>query len=145
MTQSQTDFVDYLRTLALGQHEENDRIEERLDATGWIGYPRFIATAFFLAVDRHFTQPADAGEIIRFVAAIRSQVPPDGPTVDQDLAEKLIRSVLDDSVTVDRSATDPEMVGKIQSLVVYHILTEGMKNEDELNAFLAEVARSATR
>lgn len=139
-----TEFAEYVRTLVRGDDEANERIEQELDRTGWDGYPHFLAVAFFLAVDKRFSRPADTAEIIRFVADTRAELGDDGPAIDQHLAERLIRSVLDDSARVEATA-DAEMIGRIQSLVLYEILSDGRLTDEHVDSFLAEAARLADR
>jgi hypothetical protein len=144
MMTASNEFAQYLRTLVRGQTAENDRIEARLDAAGWVGYPQFLAVAFFLAVERRFQRPADPGEIIRFVADIRASLADGGPDIDPDTAERMIRSVLDERVRFDMSALNAEMVGRIQSAVVYAVLTEADLADPDLDQFLAEAERLAS-
>ncbi|WJK32725.1 hypothetical protein [Solwaraspora sp. WMMA2065] len=136
------DLPMYIRTLVRGENDLNDEIEARLDRDGWDGFPRFLASLFFIAVDRRFSEDAPAGEIIRFVAALREDLSHGGPDVDPTGAEALIRSVLDPAVDYDLT---PEMVTKIQAATMYKIFSEGDLSDAELDEILAEATEFATQ
>ncbi len=135
-------FIEYVKTMVRGDHEANDRFERSLDAVGWRGWPQFLAAAFFLVVEHQFSHLADPGQIVRFVASMRAEIGEDGPEIDQLLAERMIRSVLDEGVTLDLSTSDQQMVGKIQTLVTYTVLASA--TEAELNKLLEEASRLAS-
>jgi hypothetical protein len=140
-----SDHVEYLRTMVRGQFEENDRIEKRLDSNGWGNWSVFLASCFYLAVDRHFDRPADSDAIVRFVADMRIWIGDDGPQIDPALAETLIRSVLDDSVDVDMQAMDQDMLGRVETLVVYQVLSTSDLSDAELDAFFNRANRMVSR
>jgi len=73
---------------------------------------------------------------------MRAEIGEDGPEIDQLLAERMIRSVLDEGVTLDLSTSDQQMVGKIQTLVTYTVLASA--TEAELNKLLEEASRLAS-
>lgn len=137
-------FAAYVRTLVCGDDEANQRIEAELDRSGWDGYPHFLAVAFHLAVSERFHRPPNSAEIIRFVADMRAELGDDAPHIDQHVAERLIRSVLAGNVRIDPSE-DPEMIGRIQSLVLYEILADARLTNEQLDGFLGEAARLADR
>ncbi|GAA0923451.1 hypothetical protein Vau01_069820 [Virgisporangium aurantiacum] len=138
------DLAEFLRTMVKGDAEANDRIERKLDAEGWTGWPIFLAYCFYLAVDRYFKRPADAGEIVRFVADIRAWVGDDGPSIDPVMAERLIRSVLDEDMDIDTNALDQEMLGHVETAVVYAVLTRSNMSDVELDSFFAEAKKLAS-
>ena len=140
-----SDHVEYLRTMVRGQFEENDRIEERLNSNGWGDWSVFLASCFYLAVDRHFKRPADSDEIVRFVADMRIWVGDDGPQIDPSLAETLIRSVLDEDVDVDMQALDQDMLGRVETLVVYRVLSTSNLSDAELDAIFDRARRMVSR
>jgi hypothetical protein len=135
--------IEYLRTMVRGDFEANNRIEQELDSSGWKGWPIFLACCFYFAVDRHFKRPADLGQIVRFVAEIRAWIGEDWPDIDPLMTERLVRSVLDESVDIDVRALDQEMLGRIETAVVYRILTSSDLSDAELDAFLERAAKKA--
>jgi hypothetical protein len=136
------ELTDYVRTLVRGDHGSNDLIEAHLDAVGWEGFPRFLASLFFLAVDRRFGDNASTADVIRFVAALRADLSEGGPDLDVSAAETLIKSILDPSIEYTISQ---EMIGKIQAATVYRVLADEKLSDNDLDAFLAEAARLAER
>jgi hypothetical protein len=134
------ELTEYFRTLLRGDHEANDRIEAKLHASGWEGFPRLLAALFFLAVDRRFGRNAEAAELIKFVAELRADLSHGGPEIDPTSAELLIRSILDPSVDY---TIGQEMIGKTQAATVYKVFTEESLTEDALDALLAEAVQLA--
>jgi hypothetical protein len=129
-----SDPAEFIRTLVLGDFAATQQFEQKLDEQGWAGFPRFLLTAFFLAVERRFTGD-DQGEIIRFVADLRAHGSGDTAGVDPQAAELLIRKVFDPSVKID---VDQTAAGRIQTLVVHRVLSEENLSAEDLDAFLAE-------
>lgn len=134
-------FAEYVWTLVHGDHVGTQRIEGELDRTGWDGYPRFLEAAFLLALDARFSRPPNRAEIIRFVANMRAELGDDAPPVDQHFAEYLLRCALSNKL-IDQ-AGDAEMIGRIESLVLYEILCEAGWSDEQLEAFLSEAIRLA--
>ena len=136
------EFVDYVRTMVLGDLAANDRIEAALDEQGWEGFPRYMSALFFVAIDRRFRPGTPKAEIIRFVADLRADVSEGGPPIDAAAAESMIESVLDPSVDYD---APQQMIGTIQAATVYKVLADNALSDAELDEFLAEAARLASR
>lgn len=136
------EFVEYVRTMVRGEHDANDEVEARLDEIGWDGFPRFLASAFFLAVDRRFAKDTPQGEIIKFVADLRADASDGGPAMDPVGAENLIRSIVDPEVDYELSQ---EMIGRIQAAAVLKILTEDELTDDQLDDFFSEAVGLASR
>jgi 3-methyladenine DNA glycosylase/8-oxoguanine DNA glycosylase len=136
------EFVEYIRTMVRGEHEANDEIEAELDETGWDGFPRFLASVFFLAVDRRFSKDTPPGEIIKFVADLRADASDGGPAIDPIGAENLIRSIVDSDVDYDLSQ---EMIGRIQAATALKILTEEELTDKQLDDFFSEAVGLASR
>ena len=132
----------YIRTLIRGNHEEHDRIQAQLDAEGWDGFPRFLASLFFLAVERRFGESPAPTKVIKFVADLRADLVNGGPEINAEDAEALITATIDPEVEYD---IDPSMIGKIQAATVYKILTDENIGDEELEAFLAEASELANR
>lgn len=132
----------YIRTLVRGEHDEHDRIQAQLDAEGWDGFPRFLASLFFLAVDRRFGERASRADVIKFVADLRADLAHGGPEIRAEDAEVLINANIDPDIDYD---IDPDMVGKIQAATVYKVLTDEELSDADLDAFLAEAVQLASR
>jgi hypothetical protein len=132
---TRSDSAEFIRTLVLGQHEANDRYEQKLDDQGWIGFPRFLATAFFLAVGRRFPAGGNHGEIVRFVAGLRATSPDTALILDAQATELVIRAALEPDVTFD---LDQTTIGKIQTMVLHRVLSDENLSLAELDAFLDE-------
>ncbi|MGI5214642.1 hypothetical protein ACQEUR_17100, partial [Plantactinospora sp. CA-290183] len=64
----------YVRALVRGDHQAHDQLQAQLDAEGWEGFPRFLSSLFFLAVDRRFGENATPAEVIKFVAELRADL-----------------------------------------------------------------------
>lgn len=104
--------------------------------------PRFLASLFFLAVDRRFRENYSPAEVIKFVADLRADLANGGPNISAEDAEALIRANLDPELDYD---IEPSMIGKIQATVVYKVLTDASITDEQLDALLAEAAELAGR
>ncbi|ROT29339.1 hypothetical protein [Micromonospora sp. HM5-17] len=136
------ELTEYIRTLVRGDNEAHDRIQAQLDAEGWDGFPRFLASLFFLAVDRRFGENASPAEVIKFVADLRADLANGGPDISAEDAEALIKANLDPDFDYD---IEPNMIGKIQAAVIYKVLTDASVTDEQLDALLAEAAELADR
>ncbi|WP_326561274.1 hypothetical protein [Micromonospora sp. NBC_01796] len=136
------ELPEYIRTLVRGDHDANDRIEAKLDAEGWGGFPRFLAALFFITVDRRFGESSTPADVIKFVAELRADLSQGGPDIDAEAAEALITSIIDPSVdyTIDQS-----MIGRIQAATVYRVLTQEDLTDTDLDAVLAEAVELSSR
>ncbi|GGM37507.1 hypothetical protein GCM10011608_22640 [Micromonospora sonchi] len=132
----------YIRTLVRGDHAANDVVEAKLDAEGWDGLPRYLASVFFLAVDRRFGETAGRAEIITFVGELRAGLADGGPEINAEAAEQLIMSIIDPSLDY---STSQEMIGRIQAVTVQKILTEENLSDADLDALLAEAVSLSSR
>ncbi|MFY1702645.1 hypothetical protein ACN28G_13015 [Micromonospora sp. WMMA1923] len=135
------EFPDYIRTLVRGEHAANDAIEARLQAEGWDGFPKFLAMAFFLAVDLRFGENAEWSDVIKFVADLRTDLH-GGAEINAEAAERLIMSVVDPSV--DYTAAQ-EMIGAIQAATALKILAEANLTDTDLDSLLAEAVTLTDR
>jgi hypothetical protein len=136
---TRSDPAEFIRTLVEGNYEATGRYEQRLDEQGWAGFPRFLGTVFFLAVERRFGAD-NRGEIIRFVADLRARGGEETVDVDPHTAETTIRKVFDPALRID---VDQTAIGRIQTLVVHKILTEENLSPAELDTFLGEAEEFA--
>lgn len=137
-----SDAVEFIRTLVRGDFEANNRYEQRLNEQSWIGFPRFLSTVFFLAVERRFSGPSEEGNIIKFVADLRASGTGEAASLFPQAVETLIRAVLDPSVKVN---LDQTTMTQIQTLVVHKILTDEVLPDDELDALLGRAEQLANR
>ncbi|MGW0435259.1 hypothetical protein ACWDV4_22310 [Micromonospora sp. NPDC003197] len=142
MTKISPHLPDYIRTLVRGENEANERVQAQLDSEGWDGFPKFLATVFFLAVDRRFGEEATRAEVIRFVAELRADLSHGGPELSAEAAESLIAATIDPALDYD---IEPNMIGRIQASTVYKILSEENMTDEDLNALLAESMQLASR
>ncbi|MEN3612320.1 hypothetical protein AAH979_22560 [Plantactinospora sp. ZYX-F-223] len=132
----------YIRTLIQGDNDAHDRIQAQLDSEGWDGFARFLASLFFLAVERRFGEDATSADIIKFVADLRAGMTDGGPEINAEDAEALIRANIDPEADYD---VDPSMIGKVQAAVVYKVLTDERITDEDLDAVLTEAAQLASR
>lgn len=135
-----SDLVEYVRTLVRGDTAAHDRIETRLDAAGWEGLPRFMNALFFVMVSHRFKPTDNDAEVIRFVADLRADLSDGGPELDTEGAETLIKSIIDPSIDY---TIEQEMIGRIQAATIHKILTEADLTDSELDAFLSEAVQLA--
>ncbi|MER7168351.1 hypothetical protein ABT336_20080 [Micromonospora sp. NPDC000207] len=135
------DQIAYILTMVEGDHAANDEVEARLDRDGWDGFDVLLGAVFYSAVNRSFPRGANAGEIIRFVADMRSTMT-GGPETDPGSAERLVSAALDPRLRTD---VEPTSTGRIQGLTILYALGEGAVSSDELNAILTEAATLADR
>jgi hypothetical protein len=129
------DLVAYLRTLVRNDFEAHDQVEQRLDESGWEGWPAFLTAAYYLAVRHHFNGKYQEAEAIRLVAEMRSRISTDGPPIDPAQAENLIKAVFDETVEVDMS---PKTLGQIETVTIYAILSNGRATDAAIDKLLAE-------
>ena len=137
------ELIEYVRTMVSRDTAANKRVEQKLDAEGWTGAPVFYASCFYLAVNRRFPRPVDPGDIVRFVAEIRAWAGEDAPGIDPAIAETLIGSVVDPSMEIDVRRLDQEMVGRIELIVVFAVLSRLSVSEAELDAFFTKATSMA--
>ncbi|GAA3725479.1 hypothetical protein GCM10022225_02970 [Plantactinospora mayteni] len=135
-----SDVVEFARTLIRGDFEANDRYEEKLDAEGWDGWPRFLSALFFLAVERRFQGGYDEAAVIHFVADLRAETVDDAAPIDASNAESLIRAVFDESVQL---TVTPEAMGRIQTLATYKIIAHENLSDEDIDKLLAEAKEIA--
>ena len=136
------EFRDYIRTFLRRQNAANDQIEAKLDAEGWDGFAKFQAALFFLAVEHRFGNKIVHADIIKFVADMRAEVGPDGPKIDAEAAETLIKSIIDDSIDYDIA---PRMIGTVQATTIYKVFSEAGLSDEDLDAVFDEAEALANR
>ncbi|WP_233604357.1 hypothetical protein [Micromonospora sp. HM5-17] len=136
------EMVDYLRTMIKGDLDANSRIEAQLDEKGWDDFPKLLGAVFFLAVDRQFGDDASAAEIVQFVAEMRAKAPVDPAVIDANAAETLIKSALDPALDHD---VESEMIGRIQTLTIMHVLGAEDVSDDDLDDVLEEAVQLVGR
>jgi hypothetical protein len=82
-----------------GEYRQLVALVDRQDDS--IGYSALLTGAFFEAVNRRFGKKSAKGDVIEFVADVRSRLDEVAETVDPRVAERLIREVLGDGSTRD--------------------------------------------
>jgi len=136
------EMVDYIRTMVNRDDDANDRIGQRLDDSGWGDFSILLGAVFVLAVERKCGDSLDAARAIRLVAEMRASAPIPEDYIDANAAETLIRSALDPEIEYD---INPEMVGRIQGLVIMHVLGASDVSNDDREAVYSEAAQMVAR
>jgi hypothetical protein len=136
------DLVDYIRTMVRGDHEANERIEQRLDARGWDGFPALFSAVFHVAVRRRFPSGAAPDEIIRFVAEMRCTAPVGAPEIDANAAEKMIHAAVDPTLVAE---VDPQTAGRVEGLTILYVLGGEEISDADLDALLLRAVERTSR
>jgi hypothetical protein len=136
------DMVEYIRTMVNGDHDANDAVEVRLDNDGWGDFATLLNAVFFLAIDRRLGEDAGPGEIVKFIAEIRSNTPIDPSYIDANSAEALVSSALDPSL---KPTIDPEMKGRIQGATIVHVLGASDVTDADREAVYSEALQMVAR
>ncbi|MEV4760731.1 hypothetical protein AB0J86_37290 [Micromonospora sp. NPDC049559] len=129
---------EYLRAVARNDHDASERIEAKLDGSdGWGGFEESLAMVFLLALRRRFTAAPNRGQVMQFIAEMRSGSVVEPYDIDVAAAASLIRTAFDPSVPHQVQA---EMAGRIQGLTIIYLLGPDRATEQELDDLLAEAA-----
>lgn len=104
-----------------------------------LGMAALITSLFIHAVRRLFPEGASRGEIIRFVAELRLNLPSD-TSIDARATERMIMSVLD---AKRREEIPQEVAAAAVVEVVQHLLDPARIGTDELEGVLAAAIASA--
>lgn len=134
--------VATLRAQLQGDIDEHRRLLRRLDPDeANVGYAALIAGAFIEAAERRFIsdgEPADASEIIDFVARVRENDDDSPDVINPRVAEGMLLSLLGKGEMVD---ADEETKLGHQIVLLAALVGEEKFTEAELDAFLSS-ARS---
>lgn len=138
------DFITLLRALLLDEFKDFDRRVARLQALrDTDGFNEFIGSCFFLAVRGRFRPDTPVVEIIRFVANTRVVYDLTGTDIDPGTAERLIRTAL--GAADPLADLHPQLIGKIEIVLLHKIIDDASLYDDEIETFLAEAQTMAVR
>ena len=134
--------VATLRAYLAGNVAEYRRLHQQLDpVAARRGYAALLAAAFFEAVDRRFARPdTTAGDIVEYVADVRSRSARVGDALDPRSAERVIRHALGNGAIAD---LDNETVIGVQILILSALIADEQLDDDGLEQFLAEARKLA--
>nr|MDT0663457.1 hypothetical protein [Micromonospora sp. DSM 115978] len=136
------DMVDYIRTMVNRNDEENDRVGQRLNEAGWGDFAALLGAVFILAVERRCGDSIDAAGAMNLVAEMRATAPVPPDYIDANAAEIVLRSALDPDIDHD---VEPAMVGRIQGLVIMHVLGSPTVTDEERESVYAEARQMVSR
>ncbi|GGM37490.1 hypothetical protein GCM10011608_22620 [Micromonospora sonchi] len=136
----QTEFSDLIRAMARRDWGTADRLLDEVESIDWRGGSQVIAAAFAIAVNERFTADHSPTDVARFVAETRSRFPAAQslPTLEM---EALVRAALGEVDLIEN--LDPETALQMQIVFLGKLLQDGYRAEPELEAFIADVERTA--
>jgi hypothetical protein len=133
--------VATLRAQLAGNLAEHKRLFRQLD---WqpegLPYTALIDAAFFEAVDRRFANGGTAGDVIAYVADVRSRFDEAAEAVDPEAAERLILKVLGQGSIADMDSKTA--ITAKQFILVALIVDEHLQGA-ALDEFLAQARELA--
>jgi hypothetical protein len=133
------DQVATLRALLVDDMDLHRQLFSTLDRTeARTGYPALVTAAFGKAVERRFGEDRDPGEIVRFVADVRTRSDRLASEIDPDVAERTILSALGKGSV---QGLDREAVTRAKIVLLAGVVADEHLDGDRLDAFLAS-ARS---
>lgn len=130
-----------LRALLTRQYEEHDRLLALLSPTAKNpGYRVLVSSAFVVAVERRFARDVSPGDVMEFVADVRSRSPQLADQLDPVTGERVILAVFSGESLND---IDARKSWEAQSMLMTAIV--GGENFDDagLEGFLAEARKLA--
>lgn len=102
------------------------------------GYMTLLYGAFNVAVRRRFSPTYTVGEIVRFVADLRTMAGEDAHLVNTLVAEDLIRRAVGAPPPRDGGPDDAETVLPAQIFILLHLVAEADFDRAELEQFIEE-------
>lgn len=130
-----------LRAQLAGDVDEHRRLLARLDPSlAKTGYSTLIAAAFFEAVYSRFGEGGTVGDVIAFVADVRSRAEELADSLDPQAAERIIRAALGDGEIDD---LDDGTVIDAQIVLTAALVADARFDETELDEFLGEARKIA--
>lgn len=126
-----------LRALIRADLKAFQNLGRELQAEKWPDAPAFGTATFYVAANRRFTHNPPVGDIVDYVAQLRSTLPVNDD-LDPRAAEHLIRlAVRDEDVSI--AEFSPAQQAHAQQMVIYDIMSQENLSDQELDAFFAEV------
>ena len=130
-----------LRALLARQYEEYDRLFALLTPTAKNpGYRVLVSAAFVVAVERRFTRDVSPGEVMEFVADVRSRFPQVADQLDPVIGERVILAVFSGESLDD---IDARTSWEVQSTLMTAIVAGENFDDAGLDGFLAEARKLA--
>ena len=135
--------VATLRAQLAGDLEEHRRLLAQFDAK-WDVRPYVTLTnaAFVEAVDRKFNSGAAGGDIIQFVAGVRSRSEKVRRALDPRIAARVLQAAVKDS---DVGDLDPAEVRRSQAILLNALIVDENLDGGGLDEFMATVCQLADR
>ena len=104
------------------------------------GYSALVTAGFAEAVERRFGTGYRGGDIVEFVASVRSRSDQVAAELDPDVAERVIRVVLEDAPVDDLSR---DAITGAQLLLLIGLIADAQLDCEGLDQFLAEARKLA--
>lgn len=129
------DQVATIRAYLSGDIEDFHRLNGTLDRSksGTASYAALITATFVEAVERRFNERTPRGDVIGYIADIRSRDADVADELDPDKAERMIMTVIADENVDDMSGN--ERIG-LQMVLLGGLVADEQFSESELEEFL---------
>ena len=129
------DQVATLRAYLSGDREEFLRLNRALDRSeeGSTAYTALITAAFVEAVEGRFNERTPRGEVIDYVADVRSRSDYVAEELDPDKAERMIMTVIADEDVNDLSTNERIQV---EMILIAGLVADASFSDAERDAFL---------
>jgi len=135
------DQVAALRALLSDDMDRYRQLFSELDrAEAKKGYSALVTAGFAEAVERRFGPGYRGADIVEFVASIRSRSDQVAAELDPDVAERVIRVVLEDAPVDDLSRN---AITGAQALLLIGLIIDARLDSEGLDQFLAEARKLA--
>lgn len=135
---------DQVATLRALLSDDRDRYRELFSgldrAEAKKGYTALVTAAFAEAVERRFGTSYRGADIVEFVASVRSRSDQVAAALDPDVAERVIRVVLEDALVDDLSRN---AITGAQPLLLIGLIIDAQLDGEGLDQFLAEARKLA--
>ena len=102
------------------------------------GYSALVTAGFAEAVERRFGPGYRGADIVEFVASVRSRSDQVAAELDPDVAERVIRVVLEDAPVDDLSR---DAITGAQLLLLIGLIADAQLDSEGLDQFLAEARK----
>lgn len=135
------DQVATLRALLSDDMDRYRQLFSGLDrAEAKKGYSALVTAGFVEAVERRFGTSYQAANIVEFVAEVRARSDQVAAELDPDVAERVIRVVLEDAPVDDLSRN---AITGAQLLLLIGLVADAQLDSQELEQFLAGARKFA--
>jgi hypothetical protein len=135
------DQVATLRALLSDDMDRYRQLFSGLDRTeAKKGYSALVTAGFVEAVERRFGPSYQGADIVEFVASVRARSDQVAAELDPDVAERVIRVVLEDAPVDDLSRN---AITGAQLLLLIGLIADAQLDGQELDQFLAGARKLA--